>query len=167
MKKIALSGLAVALLIPALTLAHAEKEMDRPGSMMGGRPEIAEKLGLTDAQKAKFKDTMKAHREAMRPLMMKMHETMKTLREQADKKAPDADIKATLAALKDQRKQMASAQEKYHESLAEFLTPTQQAAFILGAERGGRGGMEGGRGRWGKRGGSDRESPRESHGDDD
>ncbi|MDE2509682.1 MAG: hypothetical protein KGL74_01050, partial [Elusimicrobia bacterium] len=77
-------------------------------------------------------------------------------------------IKATLASLKSARQEMTSEQEKFHDGLASFLTPTQQAKMVLGMAKHMREGMmqgPGGRG-WRGRGG-ERPSPKDQDDDKD
>lgn len=91
-----------------------------------------EMLGLTDDQEAKFKDAMKAHGEAVKPLKRKLRDGMTKLGDQLQDKADDSAVKATLDSLKATRQAMTAEQEKFHDGLASFLTPTQQGKLVLG-----------------------------------
>jgi Spy/CpxP family protein refolding chaperone len=98
-----------------------------------------------------------------------MKEGVKTLSEQVEKKADDAALKATLADLRSSRKAMAEATDRFHDSLASFLTPTQQAKLALGmAERmrGARGGRGPGMGDRRQRGASAPKEPPAGGNDD-
>ena len=104
-----------------------------------GRPDHAKmaemmkkRLELTDEQAAKFGAAMKAHGEAMKPLWGQVKEAMKKLGGQLKAKAPDAEIQASLDSLKAARKAIADEEEKFRDSLASFLTPTQRAKMLMG-----------------------------------
>jgi Spy/CpxP family protein refolding chaperone len=136
MKRIVCAALAAALLVPGMWAVSARAQDDSSDEQESSHHEMGaqmkKKLGLTDEQAAKFKDAMKAHQDAMKPLGEQMKAGIKTLRDQVKAKAADADIKATLESLKAARQAMSAEQEKFHESLASFLTPTQQAKMVLG-----------------------------------
>ncbi len=141
MKRFVLAAFAAALLIPGAGARNARAQEEGPGAQERSGPpprmgdKMKEKLGLDEGQSAKFKDAMKAHDEAMKPLGARMKELHEKLHKQVEEKASDADLKATLDALTAQRKAMTAEQEKFHSALAAFLTPTQQAKFVLGAAR--------------------------------
>lgn len=152
-------ALAASLFLPGAwalkASAHDEggKGGEEHGMMGGDMGEKAKKhLGLTDDQAAKFKDAMKAHQEATKPLMRAMRDGMTKLKDQVSDKASDADIKKTLDGLKSSRQAMSDEQEKFHSALASFLTPTQQAKLVLGMAKRMHEGMMGGpggeRGEW-------------------
>lgn len=178
MKRFVLAALAAALLVPGASLARAQDE--GPGPEHAGPPpemnekmaaKMKEKLGLSDDQSAKLKDAMKAHRDAMKPLMDKTRGLLKKLHDQVEAKASDADVKATLDSLKDSHKAVAAEQESFHEKVAGFLSPTQQAKLVLGMfrrmhEMGGR--MRGRmNGRRGPGGGEEGGAPPKDGGDKD
>jgi Spy/CpxP family protein refolding chaperone len=145
MKRIVCAALAAALLVPgswALKARAHDEKTESSDSHHDMADKAKEKLGLTDDQSAKFKDAMKAHRDEMKPIHEKMKDGIKKLHEQVKAKASDEDIKATLASLKTSRQDMTAAQEKFHESLAAFLTPTQQAKLVLGMAKRMHEGME-------------------------
>lgn len=139
MKRLVCAAIAAALLVPGSWAVGARAKDGAPG-MRGGPREMGAKmeerakakLGLTDEQEAKFKDAMKAHMDAEKPLKRKMRDQMTKLGDQLQDKADDSAIKATLDALKDTRQAMTAEQEKFHDSLAAFLTPTQQAKLVVG-----------------------------------
>lgn len=174
MKRFILAAFAAALLIPVTGAVSARAQDDGPGAgdHAGPPPEMGEKmaakmkekLGLSDDQAAKLKDAFKAHGDAMKPLGKQMKELLEKLHKQVEDKASDGDLKATLDALKASRKSMADAQESFHATLAGFLTPTQQAKFVLGAAAQMRHRMGGRGGRGGRGGHGDR---MRGHGDDD
>lgn len=191
MKGYLCAAVAAALLMPGAwaTPARAEddapppEEMGHPGMHPGmppGGPKMGErmrkKLELTDEQAAKFKEAVKAHEEAMKPLGRQMKETMKKLAEQVKSKASDADLQASLDALKSAHKAMAAEQEKFHDALAVFLTPTQRAKMAVGwamrmrrerDERGGPGPRERGPRAGGPKGDDERGGPRDKDDDGD
>lgn len=182
MKRLVCAALAAALLVPVLWARSARAE-DEGGERAGPRREMGgkmterakEKLGLTDEQEAKFKDAMKSHVEAAKPLHRTMRDGMTKLGDQLQDKASDKDIQATLDSLKAARKAMSAEEEKFHDSLASFLTPTQQAKLVLGMAKHmhegmmGRGGRPGGMGREGRPGanrGGERPAPKDDEHDE-
>jgi Spy/CpxP family protein refolding chaperone len=162
MKRYILAALAATLLAPGLS-AFAQDDAPPPPPAPqadhsdqprrdGGMGDRAKRLGLTDEQSAKFEDAMKAHREAMKQQGQAVKDSVKKLAEGIKAKASDDDLRASLAALKSARKAMFDENEKFEESLAAFLTPTQQAKMAVGAAMMMRNRLEGGRG---GRGGDD------------
>jgi Spy/CpxP family protein refolding chaperone len=135
MKRLVCAALAAALLVPGMwavsARAHDERSEEQEDHHEMGE-QAKKKLGLTDEQAGKFKDAMKAHHDAMKPIGEKLKAGIKTLRDQVKAKASDDDLKATIASLKAVRQEMTAEQEKFHDSLASFLTPAQQAKMILG-----------------------------------
>jgi Spy/CpxP family protein refolding chaperone len=141
MKRYLCAALAAALLTPGLWAVGARAQEDdampaehaehQDGGKMSDK--MKERLGLTDDQAAKLKDAMKAHGDAMKPIGQQMKDGIKKLADQIKNKASDADIQASLDALKASRKAMADEQEKFHDALASFLTPTQRAKMLVGA----------------------------------
>jgi len=91
-----------------------------------------QKIGLTNEQMGKFHAAMDAHQKAMRPLQEQMRDQMQKLQDQVQKKAADKEILFSLNALKSIRKAMQDENEKYDDSLAGFLTPTQRATMAGG-----------------------------------
>jgi Spy/CpxP family protein refolding chaperone len=147
MKRYLCAALAAALLMPGLWAVGARAQDDdapppeRSEHHEGGMPDggkmtdkIKKRLELTDGQAGKLKDAMKAHGEAVRPLVQRMKDGVKKLGGQLKAKAPDSDIQASLDALKAARKTMSDEQEKFQDALAGFLTPTQRAKMLIGLE---------------------------------
>ena len=141
MKRYICAALAAALLAPGMWAVGARAQDDDAEQSEhhdGGKPDGAKmaehlkKLGLTDEQAGKFKDAMKAHGEAMKPLRQQAKDTVKKLAGQLKIKAPDADIQASLDALKAARQAIAAEDEKFHDGLASFLTPTQRGKMAVG-----------------------------------
>src|ERR1035437_6486026 len=100
MKRYICAALAAALLMPGMWAVSARAQDDdapppeQSEHHEGGKPDGAKmaehmkkKLGLTDEQAAKFKDAMKAHGEAMKPLWQQAKDAMKKLAEQLKSKA--------------------------------------------------------------------------------
>lgn len=94
---------------------------------------MQERLGLSDDQATKLQAAMQARRDGARAAADQMRTSMAKLRQQLDAKASDGDIKATLAQLREARRQMMAQEEKFADSVASFLTPTQQGKMLLGA----------------------------------
>ena len=180
MKRYICAALAAALLLPGMWAVSARAQDDdappppeQAEQHEGGKPDGAKMaehmkkaLGLTDDQAAKFKDAMKAHGEAMKPLWQQAKDAMKTLGGQLKSKAPDADIQKSLDGLQAAHKAIAAEEEKFRDGLASFLTPTQRAKMAVGmAKR-----MQQNRGEHGPRGkrgpkGGDKDG--DEKGDDD
>lgn len=139
MKRMVCAALAAALLVPGSWALRARANEEGEGMHPGMHHEMGEKmaermkekLGLTAEQEAKLKDVRKAHLEAMKPLGRKMKDGVKKLEDQLKAKASDAELQATLDSLKAARKEMSAEQERFHESLASFLTPAQQAKMVV------------------------------------
>lgn len=183
MKRLVCAAFAAALLMPGMGAlsAQAKGPMERAGGPPREKGEgmaerAKEKLGLTDEQETKFKDAMKEHGEAVKPLHRKMRDGLTKLGDQVQDKASDSDIKATLDSLKSVRQAMTAEEEKFHDTLASFLTPTQQAKLVIGMAKrmhegmmgpGGRPGMmgPGGKPGMGPRGG-DRPAPKDEEKED-
>jgi len=104
-----------------------KKAAGGPGSGMW-----KQKLGLSDAQAAKLEAAMKTHREAMQPLREKQGAALKTLGEQIKSNAGDSAVQATLDQLKSLQNSVQAESEKFHQTLASFLTPTQQGKMLVG-----------------------------------
>lgn len=139
MKRYICAALAAALLMPGMWAVSARAQDDDAAPEMGEHQgggkmleRMKDKLGLTDEQAGKLQASMKAHHEAMRPLWLQAKDTMKKLGEQLKSKAPDAEIQASLDALKSAHKEIAAEDEKFRDGLASFLTPTQRAKMTLG-----------------------------------
>lgn len=171
MKRLVCAAFAAALLVPGTWALSARaneegaEEHAGPHHEMGGKmaERAKEKLGLTDEQAAKFKDAMKAHGEAVKPLHRKMRDGLAKLGDQLQDKASDSDVKATLDSLKSVRQAMTAEEEKFHDSLASFLTPTQQAKLVMGMAKHMHEGMMGHGGGPGMRGprSGDRPAPKD------
>lgn len=112
------------------------------------------RLGLTEDQARKMKESMKARREAVRPLREKLREEKRALLELVRDDASEKDIQASLRRLKDLQKSLEAENERFKGKLEALLTPSQQAKMLLAmGKRKARGGFEmGGRGDGGRRG---------------
>ena len=168
MKRSICAVLAAALLAPCLLAVGARAQDDAatpPPSEHadqphkdGGTEGHMKRLGLTDEQSAKFKDAMKSHGDAMKQQGHAVKDAVKKLADDIKAKASDDEILASLASLKTARKAMFEENAKFEETLASFLTPTQQAKVAVGAALMMRNRGEGGRG---KRDGDDRDGDRD------
>ena len=176
MKRYLCAVLAAALLAPALLAVNARAHDEDAGPEAEeheGAPDHAKmaehmkkRLQLTDEQAAKFKDAMKSHHDAMKPLWEKLKGDMKKLHDQVEAKAADAEVQASLDSLKADHKAAADEEGKFQDGLS-FLTPTQRAKLLLGAmhvRRERRQGMRGPKGR-GKDKGKDDERGDDKDGD--
>jgi Spy/CpxP family protein refolding chaperone len=109
---------------------QAPSQTQTPGGPGGGM--WKQKLGLSDDQAAKLESAMKAHRAVMQPLREQQRVTLKTLGEQIKSNAGDSAVQATLDQLKALEKSVQVESEKFHQTLASFLTPTQQGKMLVG-----------------------------------
>jgi len=92
---------------------------------------LKDKLGLTDDQAAKLKETFKKQMEANKPLRDQEKIDIDTLQQKVDSKASDSDIKDALDKLSADHKSMQAAQDNSMERIREILTPIQQAKWVL------------------------------------
>jgi len=97
---------------------------------------LKDKLGLTDDQAAKLKETFKKQREANKPLRDQEKIDIDTLQQKVDSKASDSDIKDALDKLSADHKSMQAAQDNSMDKIREILTPMQQAKWVLTMRRG-------------------------------
>jgi Spy/CpxP family protein refolding chaperone len=127
---ILLSGV---LLSSPLTLVRANE--DQPGmenKEHGWEPgKMDKELGLTAEQKAKMKSIRDSQMTALKPLRETQRTLMTKLQDQVKKKAPDAEIQATLTEIRSNRQAMADQMKQFHEQKEAVLTPTQQAQMAL------------------------------------
>jgi Spy/CpxP family protein refolding chaperone len=91
-----------------------------------------QKLGLSDDQATKLESAMKAHRAALQPLREQQGTALKTLGQQIKSNAGDSAVQGTLDQLKSLEKSVQAENEQFHQTLASFLTPTQQGKMLVG-----------------------------------
>jgi Spy/CpxP family protein refolding chaperone len=117
-----------------------------PQQMEGARPEgggppapppmdadkLKKRFGLSDEQAAKFKDALKAHEGALKPLRELMRDGMKKLAGQLKDKADDKEVASALESLEGTHKAIEEENHKFNAATAAFLTPTQRAKMLLG-----------------------------------
>lgn len=132
-----ITGVAVLALSTGLALAapHGEgKGYGRHGKAEFGQ-KFAEKLNLTDAQKAQIKDISKSFRQENKAFFQSFRQTMQDFR--TAKKANDtAKIDALKAQMESQRAQMQQLRSALDARIATVLTPEQNAQWQqLKAER--------------------------------
>lgn len=141
MKKI--YGLAVGMMLMtaiAAPIVSADENQGGPGQAPSqqkapsgpGSGMWKQQLGLSDDQAAKLETTLKAHRTAMQPLREQQGALLKTLGEQIKSNAGDSAVQGTLDQLKSLEKSVQAESEKFHQTLASFLTPTQQGKMLVG-----------------------------------
>ena len=90
-----------------------------------------EKLGLSDEQAKKFQAAVQAHRMAAQKIALLRFRTLIQLRTQVHANAPEPEIKTNLKQLNELQKSTQAEYERYHETLAELLTPKQQAQLLI------------------------------------
>ncbi len=148
MKRYICAVLAAALLAPGIWAVGARaqddappppppehSDSDAPHQGTGNGDRMQKRLGLTDEQHEKFSDAMKAHGAAMKTQGEQVRDAVKKLAGDIKAKASDDDLLAGLAALKSAHKAMAEENEKFEESLAAILTPTQRAKMSVDMAR--------------------------------
>ena len=127
-----MSVILAAVLAAAVSPVFANPEGGKGGER-GEKKEWKQKLGLSDDQQKKFEDAHKAHEAAEKPLEEKIHAQFEMLGKQLkDEKTSDADIQASLDAIKAAHQSLESAQQKFHDDVAAFLTPRQRAKRLMG-----------------------------------
>jgi len=116
---------------------HSAMQGGNHGDWGKGRMEhLKDKLGLTDDQAAKLKETFKKQMEANKPLRDQEKIDIDTLQQKVDTKASDSDIKDALDKLSADRKSMQAAQDNSMDKIRGILTPIQQAKWVLTMRRG-------------------------------
>ena len=96
---------------------------------------MAEKLNLTEAQKAQLKAQHQAFREANKAFFENAHETRRQFRE-AKKAGDTARLEALKPTMEAQRAQMQQLHEQQKQQFLSVLTPEQRTQFeALKAER--------------------------------
>ena len=130
-------GAAVLAVSASLAIAAPQAAKEWGGHHHRGlmSEKLAQKLNLTDAQKAQIKDLNKAFRQDNQAFLQSFRQTMEQAR--AAKKANDTAkldaLKPTIESQKAQMKQLRDAQET---KVLSVLTPDQQAQYkALKAER--------------------------------
>lgn len=110
----------------------------------------ADGLGLTDDQVSKVQEARKARNDAVKPLREQLKADLEKLRSQVEGKASDAEIQGTLERMKEARKGIEAAAERFRASMEATLNPTQRAKMLLGLVQrvrnrgaGGKGGKSG------------------------
>ena len=126
MKKFA-AIIGVAILGTALAVAGPQELGHRHGHGMFGK-RLAEKLNLTDAQKAQVKDIVKASRQENKAFFQQAHATMREYF--TAKKANDtAKIDALQPTVDADRAQMKAIRTATEAKIASVLTPEQNAQW--------------------------------------
>jgi Spy/CpxP family protein refolding chaperone len=120
---------AALLTTGALAIAapgHGEKSHRAHGEKHGTMQQrLAEKLGLSEAQKTQMKDLMASFRAENQTLMDAMKQTREQLR--AARQAKDTARAASLAATaEEQRAEMEKRREAQHQRMLQILTPEQR-----------------------------------------
>lgn len=130
MKMTTIVSIAAAALLTSGALAiaapghggNAGADMHGKGAMHG---RMAEKLGLTDAQKTQVKELMESFRSENQALLDEMKQTRGELREA--RQAKDTARAASLAArAEEQRAALKTRREAQHEKMLQLLTPEQR-----------------------------------------
>ena len=134
-----ITGVAVLALSASLAIAAPHGDGKGYGHGRHGKGEfsgkLAQKLNLTDAQKAQVKELNKSFREQNKAFFQSFHQTMEDYR--AAKQANDtARINALQSRFDSQRAQMQQLRAGLDQSIATVLTPEQNAQWQqLKAER--------------------------------
>lgn len=146
---------------------EGDREMKggKPRGGPGGR--MAAWLDLTPEQSTKIKALMTAHRKATRELRDKRSDATRALRYLVEDQGSDSAITAKLNDLKSANDALQAAQKKHRDEMAKVLTPTQQAKFVLGMGRPGKGGRRPGMGGPRRGEGPGHDGPMAFHDDDD
>lgn len=103
---------------------HGHHDFARGGPMMGF---FAEKLDLTDAQKAQMKTIMQKEGPAMRPLFQQSHQIDQQLQQYAEGTYDEAKVQALASQKSQVEAQLTVAHTRVHSELFQVLTADQQA----------------------------------------
>lgn len=134
MKKFA-AAIAVTALGAAVAFAAPQQEGGKAWGHGHGRhmhgvfsKRLAEKLNLTDAQKAQVKDIMKASRQENKAFFQQAHADMKSFFE-AKKAGDTAKMDALKPTIQSERAQMKALRAAQETKIASVLTPDQNAQW--------------------------------------
>ena len=125
-----------ALLPAGLTLLPLLVTLACASRVMGRRREPTARdwslrLGLSKEQEDKLAYALWDERTSMDPLRAKERDALQLLGAQLEKKAPDDDIRATLAELELTRTAAEVTEENFWTAVASTLNPTQRARLLL------------------------------------
>lgn len=117
---------------PGMRGPHGAFEGPRdPIVQMVTRPEFAEKIGLTDEQKAKIKEVAAGSRESQKELRKQLRDAMEKQTDLLEaEKVDEAAVMAEIDKAFEVRKQMAKAQTKRIIAIKSILTPEQIAKAL-------------------------------------
>lgn len=88
-------------------------------------------FGLDTAQQKRFAAAEKERAAKAKPLRDQEKSLTENLKQQVESKAPDAQIGQTFGQIRGGKKGIQAADEAFLDAIAGFLTPTQQAKWIL------------------------------------
>lgn len=88
-------------------------------------------FGLDTAQQKRFAQAEKARAAQVKPQRDQEKQRIENLKQQVESKASDAQIGPAFAEIRAGRKTIQAADEAFLDAIAAFLTPTQQAKWIL------------------------------------
>jgi hypothetical protein len=88
-------------------------------------------FGLDTAQQKRFAQAEKARAAQVKPVRDQEKPRIESLKQQVESKASDAQIGPAFAEIRAGRKTIKAADEAFLDAIAAFLTPTQQAKWIL------------------------------------
>ena len=87
----------------------------------------AEKLGLTDEQRAAIRDVYAAEKDTLKDLLTRLHEARKALRETIHAQdATDASVRAAAARVASVEAELAVERHKLYQRIHPILTPEQR-----------------------------------------
>jgi len=88
-------------------------------------------FGLDTAQQKRFAQAEKARAAQVKPVRDQEKPRIESLKQQVESKASDAQIGPAFAEIRAGRKTVQAADKAFLDAIAAFLTPTQQAKWIL------------------------------------
>jgi hypothetical protein len=88
-------------------------------------------FALTPAQKPRFDAASKSRNETLKGLRAAQESALEQLSAKLEAKAPDADLQGAVDAARRALAAIPAAEDAYWDTLAGFLTPTQQAKLFL------------------------------------
>lgn len=134
MRQVLTAALAVSLAAGAFAEdappGPGPRHMRHPGPAGPPLEHMAQVLGLGDAQKAAWTDAVKAHHEAMKPVMEKVHALHQAAKAEVEKPDPQPAVvgEAVIAAHKAEA-ELKAAHSELHDKLMALLDAEQKAKF--------------------------------------
>jgi Spy/CpxP family protein refolding chaperone len=121
---------AALLALPALAQTTGDApRRGRGGEGMHRGERVADYLGLTEQQRAQWRDMVAKHRDEMKPLREEGRALRQRAREAMDANEPDAQVGEAVKALHAHREKVRAASEAFRSQLESVLTAEQRQKY--------------------------------------